>query len=219
MNLNDLDHLTPPMTVSTPATRQNQHLMPGQNWIVAGKFPESTRSGQTDKDSPEDIPNNPPPADGKFASCGNPIAAFLDEVTHNGNPWPRTRVTSGQAVPVSLTLRPETLVRRIYVVPTIPAWNPQQKLTRAQFAFSPDVTTYPYYRLFDAAPYYTNPARENILNGGLALVNDQFSFTFNLPAREVGPHSCLLVVECANTGDALYQLLDFEYVVTDTDDK
>lgn len=211
-----------PLMVSTPATRQNQHLMPGQDWIIAGKFPESTSAGQTDKDAPEDIPNNTPPADGKFASCGKPVAAFLDEVTNNGRPWARARVTSGQAVPVDLTLRRGVLVRRIYVVPTILAWNPQQKLTRAQFEFSPDTNTYPYYRLFPCAPFYTELAHENILNGGLALVNDQFSFTFNLPARPSGPHTLLLVVEFANSGDAAYQLLDLEYVfnvfVRDADD-
>ncbi|MFF0745341.1 lytic polysaccharide monooxygenase [Streptomyces sp. NPDC004111] len=200
------------MPVDTPATRQNQHLMPGQNWIVAGKFPQSTSSGQADPDAPEDILNNTPPADGKFASCGNPVAVFLDETTNNGNPWPRTRVISGQAMTVNLATRPGTLVRRIYIVPTIPAWNPKQKLTRAQFEFSQDATTYPYYRLFSATPYFGAAASENILNGGLAFVNDQFSFSFNVPTRPNGPHSLLLVVEFANSGDALYNVIDLEYV-------
>ncbi|WKU42735.1 lytic polysaccharide monooxygenase [Streptomyces sp. VNUA116] len=185
-------------------SRQEKYLMPGQYPLSRGKFIRETNSGISDPEFPADIVNNTPPQDQRIASADNPHALKLDGVLdEDGQPWTADRAKSGQAITLSYPLSVR-LIRRSVVYITKPSWDPQNKLTRAQFDLDNPVLTNTY----TATPYYQ--AGEQEIPNGLKPT-DPYEISFNLPTRPDGHHVLLVEIDLPDRGDAIYSVYDLRY--------
>nr|WSW49880.1 lytic polysaccharide monooxygenase [Streptomyces sp. NBC_01001] len=191
------------LTFMSPESRQKKYLLPSQAAVRGGKFIKSTAGGLPDSDVPSDIVNRTPPQDGQIASAGNPYAFKLDGVLDEfGNGWNASPVTNGQAITVQMTL-PVPKIRRISAYATTLNWDHTQLLSRAQL----DLDNPVYTRTYPAAPYFN--ANEEIPVG--LVPPNPLTFSFNMPQRPVGHHVVLLAIDLPDSGDAVYQVIDFRY--------
>ncbi|RDK03803.1 lytic polysaccharide monooxygenase [Paraburkholderia lacunae] len=164
------------------------------NSLEAGKFFPATAGGLTDQAVPTDIPNAPPPADGQIASAGFPSALFLDEP---GTHWAKHAVRPGDAIRFSWDYSARHAARRYNYFITKPGWNPGDRLSREQFEAEPfhkvESLLQPYWEHEDGL-WPPSPTTHEVV----------------LPERD-GYHVVLAVWEVANTGNAFYQVVDFEF--------
>ncbi|AOI74669.1 chitin-binding protein [Burkholderia ubonensis] len=164
------------------------------NSLEAGKFFPASAANLTDPVAPTDIVNNTPPADGQLASGGFPAALFLDEP---GTHWQKHPVSAGDVIEFSWNYSARHAARRWNYFITKRDWDPQRKLSRDQFEAEP----------FHRAEYLLQPYWEH--EDGL-WPPAPTTHEVVLPERE-GYHVVLAVWEVANTGNAFYQVVDFEF--------
>ncbi|QTO46690.1 lytic polysaccharide monooxygenase [Burkholderia latens] len=164
------------------------------NSLEAGKFFPAAAAGLTDPVVPTDIVNNTPPPDGRLASGGFPAALFLDEP---GTHWKKHAVASGDVIEFSWNYSARHASRRWNYFITKRDWDPQRALSRDQFEAEP----------FFRAEYLLQPFWEH--EDGL-WPPAPTTHEVVLPERE-GYHVVLAVWEVANTGNAFYQVIDFEF--------
>ncbi|WP_334042180.1 lytic polysaccharide monooxygenase [Burkholderia ambifaria] len=186
--------------VFSPESRAMFAYLDGQlgyyevNSLEAGKFFPASAAGLPDPVIASDVVNNTPPADGQLASGGFTAALFLDEP---GTQWRKHEVSPGDVVPFSWDYSARHAARRWNYFITKPNWDPQRKLSRDQFEAEP------FHRVeYLLEPYWEH---EDGLWPPAPTTHDVV-----LPKRE-GYHVVLAVWEVANTGNAFYQVVDFEF--------
>ncbi|MDH0343085.1 lytic polysaccharide monooxygenase auxiliary activity family 9 protein [Chromobacterium haemolyticum] len=172
---------------------------PLQSWQVngleGGKFFPAIAGGLRDPLAPDDVANVAPPADGKIASAGQAFAAVLDE--QSAERWHKHPVKSGQTQEFHWSYHAVHLTRRWNYFITKPGWNPNQPLSRAQFESEP------FYKVeLTAQPYWSH--------GAELMPPDPTIHNVRLPERQ-GYQVVLAVWEVADTGNAFYQVIDFDF--------
>lgn len=170
------------------------------NSLEAGKFFPATESNLSDPIAPNDVRNALPPPDGKIASAGykGGNAEKLDEP---GTQWRKHNVKAGATVTMSWSYAARHLTRRWVYFITKPDWDPNLKLSRAQFEDQPfvkvELLQQPYWSHSDAL-LPPEPTVHDIV----------------LPGRE-GYHVLLAIWEVADTGMAFYQVVDLNFEKSD----
>jgi chitin-binding protein len=162
--------------------------------LESGKFFPGTFAGRMDPVAPTDAPNNTPPLDGQIASAGN-VAAF--ELDMPGSGWAKQAVTSGREVDITWSFTALRLTRRFAYFLTRDDWDCDQPLSRAQFEGQPFCTVENTEQ-----PFWENQS---------ALVpQNPTTHRLRLPRRE-GYQVLLAVWEVADTGNAIYQVIDLDF--------
>ncbi len=172
---------------------------PLQSWHVngleSGKFFPAAVAGLMDPLAPTDTPNAAPPADGKIASAGQAHSAVLDE--QSAERWAKHPAKSGQEMEFQWSYHARHLTRRWNYFITKADWNPNQPLSRAQFESEP------FYKVeMSAQPYWEHSAE--------LMPPEPTIHMMRMPQRQ-GYHVVLAVWEVADTGNAFYQVIDFDF--------
>lgn len=163
------------------------------NGLESGKFFPALIGGLQDPVAPDDIPNAPPPPDGRIASANIPEAFLLDETSAQQN-WYKHSVHSGQTLDFTWTYSAIHKTRRHNYFITRSDWNPNAVLARAQFDNNPFV-------VFEntCQPFWSCELPPPVVVHHLTL-----------PVRS-GYHVVLSVWEIADNGNAFYQVIDFNF--------
>ncbi|WP_437302389.1 lytic polysaccharide monooxygenase auxiliary activity family 9 protein [Sorangium sp. So ce388] len=164
------------------------------NGFEGGKFFPATSGELSDPYAPEDVRNAAPPPDGRIASAGHAFASRLDEP---GDRWQKHQVIAGGELNMTWSYTAPHKTRRWNYFITKPNWDPNQRLTRSQFAAEPIKTV-----LNSGRPYWEHD-----------LVPPQPTVhSVKVPLTHAGYHVLLGVWEVADTGMAFYQVLDLNII-------
>ena len=177
--------------ITIPQSRADIYLADWRaNGLESGKFFPARVSGLTDPVVPSDVPNVTPPEDGRIASAGQSNAFILDEVSD----WYKHPVRSGQTVEFRWVYTAPHGTRRHNYFITRVGWHSNQVLTREQFDSNP-------IAVFEnpCQPFWSCPAP-----------TEGPTHHFTLPVR-TGYHVILAVWEISDTGNAFYQVIDFNF--------
>ncbi|WP_328306393.1 lytic polysaccharide monooxygenase [Streptomyces sp. NBC_00442] len=162
--------------------------------LEAGKFFPQTTGGHSDPAFHEDTPNSAPPADGKIASAGNPGAAQLDRTDIE---WAKHQVVSGEVLDVTWSFTVLRTVRRFNYFLTNADWDPTLPLARSQF---------------EDKPFYTVENTQRPFWNYQSELAAQSPTTHSIPLPQRTDYQVLLAVcEIADTGTALYQVIDLSF--------
>lgn len=167
------------------------------NQCEAGKFFPQISPGLRDEYAHDDVPNAAPPPDGKIASANQAPGHLLDEA---GSHWQKNDVRSGEILDVSWLFTARHVTRRWNYFITRKGWNPDKVLSRDQFEEKP------FYSVqFNQMPYweYSEALKPP----------SPTTHKIPLPARE-GYHVLLAVWEVADTGNAFYQVVDLNFLLS-----
>jgi chitin-binding protein len=140
------------------------------------------------------VASSRPPQDGRIASAGHDFAAILDET---GCDWKKHQVSSGQDLEITWSYHAPHKTRRWNYFLTQADWDPSQPLARDQFEQQPvhtvQLSGQPFWAADDLLP--PNPT----------------THTVRLPRRLPGHQVLLAVWEVADTGNAIYQVIDLDF--------
>ena len=177
--------------VITPASRAVIYL---EEWIAnsleSGKFFPARVAGLTDPKAPDDVKNATPPLDGQIASAGVANAAEIDGIRD----WYTHAAKSGQTINVQWAFSAPHITRRYNYFITRSHWNRHQVLSRDQFEANPFII-------------FEDPCQPH---WNCSPPTQGATHHFTLPVRS-GYHVILAVWEIANTGNAFYQVIDFNF--------
>lgn len=165
------------------------------NQRECGKFFPATAGLLTDAYAPSDIPNLPPPPDGKIASANQSTGKMLDQP---GTHWRKHEVRAGEVLDISWNFSAAHVTRRWNYFITKQGWDPQKALARDQF--DPDPF---YFAQINLKPFWEH--------GDAMVPSNPTTHAVPLPLRE-GYHVLLAVWEVANTENAFYQVLDLDFI-------
>ncbi|MCD4485413.1 lytic polysaccharide monooxygenase [Chromobacterium vaccinii] len=172
---------------------------PLQSWQIngleSGKFFPAVEASLHDPLAPSDSVNARPPADGRIASAGQEHSAVLDE--QSADRWHKHPARPGQTLEFKWSYHAIHLTRRWNYFITKADWDPNRPLTRAQFEAEP------FYKAeLTAQPFWEHQAELTPPQPTIHQVR--------LPERR-GYHVVLAVWEVADTGNAFYQVIDFNF--------
>lgn len=191
-------HVPTPKSRAYFAWEEGQMDLGQLNQREAGKGYPGTLAGKQDPKFPADVVCALPPPDGKIASANQGNCEFLDEP---GDHWQQHEVKSGQLLDFVWEYTARHSTRRWVYFITTKDWNPDKPLSRAQFEPEPFHTVEnqqnPYWEHREAML----PPMPNI-------------HPVPLPAR-IGYHVVLAIWEVAETGNAFYQVVDFNFSTED----
>jgi chitin-binding protein len=164
------------------------------NQREAGKFFPEITGGLTDPFAPDDEVSAEPPPDGKIASAGQLVGAFLDQP---GDHWRKHEVLSGESLLVSWNFTANHPARRWDYFITEENWDSSKPLARNQFGATPFYTVQNNWQPFWQYRDELQPPSPT-------------THQVPLPKRE-GYHVMLAAYVVADTGMAFYQVVDLDF--------